>query len=111
MCYPSGVCSLMYYETIVDQLTYSPYEEGMFYPVADVLIHNGNIYYYLWLGVGTNDYPLCYNSDNPGVNAYNLWMDKHEYHIWGDNKCKIERAGFYDNLNSGLYAPDSGWNF
>lgn len=111
MCYPSGVCSLMYYETIVDQLTHSPYEEGMFYPVYDVVIYGGNIYYYLWLGVGIDDFSSNYSSDNPAENAYNLWYDIHKRHYWNESKCKAESAGFYNNLNSGLYAPDLGWDF
>ena len=110
-CNSSGVCSLLCYETILDQLTHSPYEEGMFYPVANVVIYGGNIYYYLWVGIGTDDFALHYNSVIPGENAYNLWVDKHEKHILNNAKCEVERAGFYYNLNSGLYTPDLGWNF
>ncbi|MCQ2068838.1 MAG: hypothetical protein MJY68_07070 [Bacteroidaceae bacterium] len=104
-----GVYSLVEFESIESQCSAPDYPHGMFYPAADVVIASGCIIYYLWIGEDGKRFSSYYSSDNPAVNAYNIWYDVHHNNKHG--KCDAESAGFYYNLNSGLYAPDLGWNF
>ena len=102
---------LIEYETIEDRLTHPQYSYGMFYPRCDVVIHEGQIIYYLWVGIGEDSFSTYYNSDNPGVNAASFLYD-FEHHRWTGYACEAESVGFYSALNNGLYEPYSnGWDF
>lgn len=102
---------LLDFERIEEQLSCPDYPQNMFNPTADVVIYGGNIYYYLWVGEGNNAFSLTYDSDDPGENAFDLWTDKHDRHMWPDSVCNVKRVGFYSSLNAGSYQPDPGWNF
>lgn len=116
-CFCNVICSdygnpilVLDFETIEDQLTCPQYPQNMFYPVADFVIYNGCIIYYLWLGIGIDDFSLYYNYNNPGENAYELYQDIKD-HRWLPSKSNAKSVGFYSSLNAGSYQTDPGWDF
>ena len=108
-CYDNGIYVLMNFDSIESQLSSPDYPNGMFNPVANVVVYSGNIIYFLWLGENGKNFSSYYSSDDPTTNAYNIWYDVNHGNKHG--KCDAKSVSFYNNLTSGLYAPDLGWNF
>ena len=114
-----GLCSVVYtgshyrllnFDSFDTNLSHESYPAGMFYPVCDIVIAEGVMIYYIWLGEGENTFSSYYGSDDPAVNAVNLLDDVSHGRRYGN--VDINSAGFYNNLNSGLYQSNSiGWDF
>ena len=119
ICYVSVSSGGNYYNpvfsTVKKRTDFSPNRPGdtQYHPYADACAANNAIYYYVWVGIGTNTFDYSIGTDSERFTTSEIIWKAYtgrEGHIPDCTEAKAEYVHIPSTMGNGLFEPEPSWN-